>query len=65
MMQVMRLPLMTLKGGTAQMIQDLYTFDNPQGSINRSANNAFGRGQIAYKLGSSSDIDALDTNYQT
>lgn len=47
----------------AQMIQDLYTFDNPQGSINRSANNAFGRGQIAYKLGSSSDIDALDTNY--
>ena len=47
----------------AKMIQDLYTFDKPQGSINRSANNAFGRGLIAYKLGSSSDIDALDTNY--
>lgn len=49
----------------AKMIQDLYTFDRPQASLNRGSNNAFGRGQIAYKLGSSSDIDALDTNFPT
>ncbi|MDY0118350.1 MAG: extracellular solute-binding protein [Bacilli bacterium] len=49
----------------AKMIQDLYTFDKRQASQNRSSNNAFGRGQIAYKLGSSSDIDALDTNFPT
>ncbi|MGI6714132.1 MAG: sugar ABC transporter substrate-binding protein [Bacilli bacterium] len=49
----------------AKMIQDLYTFDRPQASLNRSSNNAFGRGLIAYKLGSSSDIDALDTNFPT
>lgn len=47
------------------MIQDLYTFDKRQASQNRSSNNAFGRGQIAYKLGSSNDIDALDTNFPT
>jgi multiple sugar transport system substrate-binding protein len=47
----------------AKMMQDLYTFDNPTAITNRNASNAFGRGVVAYRLGSSSDIDTLDTNF--
>lgn len=47
----------------AQMIKELYQLDNAQAVLNRASSNAFGRGLIAFKLGSSSDIDAYDTNF--
>lgn len=47
----------------ATMMQNLYTFDNAQATTNRNSSNAFGRGVVAYRLGSSSDIDTLDTNF--
>jgi len=49
--------------GAAKMMQDLYTFSNPIAITNRNSTNAFGRGVVAYRLGSSSDIDTLDTNF--
>ena len=46
----------------AQMIKDLYGSDQTS-IINRGTSDAFGNGLVAYKLGSSSDIDRLDINF--
>lgn len=48
----------------AQMIRNLYGSD--QTSItNRGTSDAFGNGLVAFKLGSSSDIDRFDINFPT
>ncbi|MDD3207209.1 MAG: extracellular solute-binding protein [Bacilli bacterium] len=46
----------------AQMIKDLYGSD-PTSIINRGTSDAFGNGLVAFKLGSSSDIERFDTNF--
>jgi len=46
----------------AQMIKDLYG-DDATSVINRGTSDAFGNGLVAFKLGSSSDIKRLDTNF--
>jgi multiple sugar transport system substrate-binding protein len=46
----------------AQMIKDLYGSDATS-VINRGTSDAFGNGLVAFKLGSSSDIDRLDVNF--
>ncbi|NCA97495.1 MAG: extracellular solute-binding protein [Bacteroidia bacterium] len=46
----------------AQMIRDLYGSDQTS-IINRGTSDAFGNGLVAFKLGSSSDIDRFDINF--
>jgi multiple sugar transport system substrate-binding protein len=46
----------------AQMLRDLYGND-PTSKNNRSTVDAFGNGLVAFKLGSSSDIDRLNINF--
>jgi ABC-type glycerol-3-phosphate transport system substrate-binding protein len=46
----------------AQMIKDLYGNDATS-ILNRGTSDAFGNGLVAYKLGSSSDIDRFDINF--
>jgi len=46
----------------AQMIKDLYGNDATS-IVNRGTSDAFGNGLVAFKLGSSSDIDRLDINF--
>ena len=43
----------------AQFIKDLYRFDHPDDITIRASSNAFANGQIAFKIGSSYDIDNL------
>lgn len=46
----------------AQMIRNLYGSDQTS-IINRGTSDAFGNGLVAFKLGSSSDIDRFDINF--
>lgn len=46
----------------AQMLRDLYGNDTTSKN-NRSTTDAFGNGLVAFKLGSSSDIDRLNINF--
>jgi multiple sugar transport system substrate-binding protein len=48
----------------AQMIRNLYGSDETS-IINRGTSDAFGNGLVAFKLGSSSDIDRFDINFPT
>ncbi|MFA6780947.1 MAG: extracellular solute-binding protein [Bacilli bacterium] len=48
----------------AEMIRSLYGSDQTS-IINRGTSDAFGNGLVAFKLGSSSDIDRFDINFPT